>query len=104
MTSPLRRSTCTHCRREVLWGRLQNGRMRSMEPTPVLTTSVSPGDAYAYSKTIRAWVDMVGVQRPPLQVLTAHYCQEYRDDKVLAGCNPIGYLLAGPGDVTGGAE
>jgi hypothetical protein len=93
MTSPLKRAICTHCRQEVLWGRLQNGRMRSFEPKPVLTSSVSPADAYAYSKTLRAWVDLVGALRPPVQVLVAHYCQEYRDEKVLGRCKPLGYLL-----------
>jgi hypothetical protein len=81
--APIRRETCRYCHRSIIRGLLQNGRYRSMEPTPVAPASLSPGDAFGFSRGLGVFIDMVGVKRLPVDVLAAHHCAEYGDAKIL---------------------
>lgn len=89
----LRKTTCTHCGADIVWGTLQNGRHRSFDANPLPRDNVPPADAYAYSKRRGAMVCLDGEPHPPTQVLQAHYCQQYRDNKLMAGVDPLADII-----------
>lgn len=79
----LSRGRCSHCRKPVIWGLLQNGRRRTFEPEPQPVETVVERDRFHVSRRLGRVVDLVGVANPPSVVLVAHYCREYADAKRL---------------------
>lgn len=75
----LRPAQCTHCRRDVVWGTLQNGRHRPFDRQPVPAADVVPAGRYAYSRRLRAVVNLDGESRTPALVLVEHSCREYAE-------------------------
>lgn len=85
---PASRGTCPHCHKPIVWARLQNGRYRGLDPDPS-GAGTDPADTYAYSRTLRAFVDLVGVLRPPREANVVHRCEEYWADRELAGVDAV---------------
>lgn len=75
----LRPEACSHCGGPIVWGTLQNGRRRAFNRRPVLANDVDPTARYAYSRRVRAVVNLDGERHCPPLVLIEHACREYAE-------------------------
>lgn len=61
-----------------------------MDPTPVPPSEAAPADAFAFSLGLGVFVDLVGARTMPVDVLTAHYCREYAEARLMANVERLG--------------
>ena len=89
------RAACPYCHHPILWARLTHGHYRSMERSPVVSTSgYSLADVFAYHIPTAAFVALDTVRTPPTMALATHFCPQYADSRSLRGVMSLAEILA----------
>lgn len=100
----INRGKCGHCGQPVIWGKLRNGYNRTFHHELVPAHTVAEKERFAVRRGEPFVVDLDGVpHNPNMQVLTPHYCAEYRNSKLLANVEGLSEMLP-PGQSEGSAR